>query len=174
MARKRGGIGAPGSAQASFFHPSAKIREKWPNDHKRLRLKIVVVTGKEMFRISRRVQLAYKCRIAEIDERSEFHICANNFRVDQDPVQPSEYELITTPCTHPAAEPDNNKEARGSNENASNNIGQGANQEDIAELRRQGVEVENEDCLPEKLPTSENENQIPGVHGEWVTPSLDK
>ena len=70
---------------------------------------------------------------------------------------------MTTPCTHPAAEPDFNKEARGSNENASNNIGQGANQEDIAELRRQGVEVENEYCLPENLPSGENENQIPGV-----------
>ena len=52
-----------------------------------------------------------------------------------------------------------------------NNIGQGANQEDIAELRRQGVEVDSEDCLPENLPTSENENQIPGVHGEWVSPT---
>ena len=76
---------------------------------------------------------------------------------------------MATACTHPAAEPNNNNEARGSNENASNNIGQGANQEDIAELRRQGVKVENEDCLPENLPTSENENQIPGVHGQWVT-----
>ena len=82
MARKHGGIGALGSAQARFFHPIAKIIEKWRNDHKRLRLERVVVTGKEMFRISRRYQLAYKCRIAEIDDGSEFHICANNFRVD--------------------------------------------------------------------------------------------
>ena len=86
-------------------------------------------------------------------------------------MQSFEDESMTTACAHPAAEPDNNKEARGSNENTSNNIGQGANQEDIAELRRQGVEVENEDCLPENLSTSENENQIPGVHGEWVTPT---
>ena len=124
-----------------------------------------------MFRISRRDQLASKCCIAEIDDGSKFHICANNFRVDQDPVQPFEYESMTTPCTHPADEPDFNKEARGSNENASNNIGQGANQEDIAELRRQGVEVENGYCLPKNLPTSKNENQTPGVHGEWVTPT---
>ena len=165
MVRKSGEIGALGSAQARFFHPSENIREKWPNDHKRLRLKRVFVTGKEMFRISRRDQLAYKCCISEIDDGSEFHICANNFQVDQDPVQPFEDESMKTPCAHPAAEPDNNKEARGSDENASNNIGQGVNQEYIAELRRQGVKVENEDCLPENLPTSENENQIPGVHG---------
>ena len=72
-------------------------------------------------------------------------------------MQPFEDELMATACAHPAPEPDNNQEARGSNENASNNIGQGANQEDIAELRRQVVEVENEDCLPVNLPTSVNE-----------------
>ena len=55
-----------------------------------------------------------------------------------------------------APEPDNNQESRGSNENTWNNIGQGANQDDIAELRQQGVEVENEDCLPENLPSGEN------------------
>ena len=55
--------------------------------------------------------------------------------------------------------------------NASNNIGQGSNQEEISEIRRQGVKVENEEFLPENLPISENENQIPGVHGEWVTPT---
>ena len=92
MERKRGGIGSLGSAQARFFHTRAKIREKWTNDHKRLRLKIIVVTGKEMFRISRRDQLAYKCCIVEIDDGSEFHICANNFQVDEDPVQPFEYK----------------------------------------------------------------------------------
>ena len=115
--------------------------------------------------------MAYKCCIVEINDESEFHIYANDFQVDQDPVQPFEDESMTTPYTHSDAEPDNNKEERGSKKNASNNIGQGANQEDIAELRRKGVEVENEDCLPENRPTSENENQIPGVHGEWVTPT---
>ena len=156
MVRKCGRIGALGSSQARFFHPSAKIIEKWPNDHKRLRLERVVVTGKELFCISRRDQVAYKCRITKINDRSEFHICANNFRVDQYPVQPFEDELVATACAHPCApEPDNNQEARGSNNNTSNNIGQGANQEDIADLRRQGIEFENEDCLPENLPSGE-------------------
>ena len=156
MVRKRGGIGALGSSQTRFFHLSAKIREKWPNNHKRLRLKRVVATGKELFHISQKDQVAYKFRIPKIDDRSKFHICVNNFRVDQDPVHPFEDELVATACANPhAPEPDNNQEARGLNENASNNIGQGANQEDIAELRQQVVEVENEDCLPENLPSSE-------------------
>ena len=88
MVRKRGGIVALGSAQSRFFHPSANIREKWPNDHKRLRLERVVVTGKELFCISRKDQVAYKCRIPKIDDGIEFHICVNNIWVDQDPTQP--------------------------------------------------------------------------------------
>ena len=118
MVRKRVGIGDLGSAHARFFHSSAKVREKWPNDHKWLRLERVVVSGKLLFRILRRDQLEYKCRIAKIDDGREFHICANNLRVDQDPVQPFKDELMTTACAHPADEPKNKKEARGSNENA--------------------------------------------------------
>ena len=129
MVRKRRGIGALGSAQARFFHPSTKIREKWPNDHKRLHLEILVVTGKDLFPISRKDQVAYKYRIPEIDDGIEFHICANNFRVDQDPAQPFEDESVATARAHPRApEPDNNQESRGLNENTSNNIGQGSNQ----------------------------------------------
>ena len=89
--------------------------------------------------------MTYKCRIVEINDGSEFHICENNFQVDQEPVQPFEDESMATTCAHPASEPDNNKKERGSNKNASNNIGQRANQEDISEIHRQGVEVENED-----------------------------
>ena len=81
-------------------------------------MEIVVVTGKELFRILRKDQVAYKCRIPEIDDGIEFQICANKFRVDQDPAQPFEDESVTTAHAHPRApEPDNNQEARGSNEN---------------------------------------------------------
>ena len=129
MVRKPGLIGDLGSAQARFFHPITNIREEWPNDHKRLLLKRAVVTGKDPFRISQRDQVAYKFRIADIDDGSKFHICANNFRVEQDPVQQFEDESVATSCAHPRAlETNNNQEARGSNENASNNIVQGANQ----------------------------------------------
>ena len=102
------------------------------------------MTGKELFRISWKDQVAYKYRIHEIDDGINFHIFANNFWVDQEPAQPFEAELVATTRAHPRApEPGSNQEARGSNENTSNDIGQGENQEDIAELRRQGVEVEN-------------------------------
>ena len=93
------------------------------------------MTGQELFRILRKDRVLYKCRIPEINDGSKFHICANNFRVDQDPVQPFEDESVATACANPLApEPDNNQEARGFNKNTSNNIGQGENQEDISEL----------------------------------------
>ena len=65
-------------------------QEKWPNDNKRLCLERIVVNGKALFHILRKDQVAYKCRILEIEDRSEFHICADNVRVDQYPVQPFE------------------------------------------------------------------------------------
>ena len=55
---------------------------------------------------------------------------------------------MATACAHSAAEPDNNKEARGSNKNVSNNIGQGDNQEDIAELCIQVVGVTHSPFTP--------------------------
>ena len=116
MVRKRGGIGALGSSQASSFHPSAKIREKWPNKHKRLRLERLVVTGEEMFRISGKDEVTYKCCIPEVDDGIEFHICANNFWVEQYLARPFEDKLVATARAHPCApEPNNNQEARKSN-----------------------------------------------------------
>jgi hypothetical protein len=71
MKRKAGGIGAVGSAKARFFHPSAKIRERWPNEHGTLRLSGVLVTGKATHRVNRKQQICYECRIPEpeIDEQ---------------------------------------------------------------------------------------------------------
>ena len=37
------GIGAVGSAKARFFHPSDKIRAKWPNDNKRQLVNVLVI-----------------------------------------------------------------------------------------------------------------------------------
>ena len=43
---KPGGIGAKGSAKARFFHPSQKIRNKWPNQHEIVRISDVMIVGK--------------------------------------------------------------------------------------------------------------------------------
>ena len=83
MKRKAGGIGAVGSAKARFFHPSAKIRERWPNEHGTLRLSGVLVTGKATHRINRKQQICYERRIPEIDDGTIFVISVNNFKVDE-------------------------------------------------------------------------------------------
>jgi len=54
MARKCGGIGAVGSAKGRFFHPSAKVREKWPNQHQTIQLTGVLVVGKGTHRVNRK------------------------------------------------------------------------------------------------------------------------
>ncbi len=45
-----GGIRASGTAMAWFFHPSTKIREKWPQNNKRS-LFGVLVMGKGIRRV---------------------------------------------------------------------------------------------------------------------------
>ncbi len=74
------GIGAIGSAKARFFHPSDKIRGKWPQDNK-LQLENVLVIGEGMRIVNKRNQWCYLVRIPEIDDGSVFHIVKFNFMV---------------------------------------------------------------------------------------------
>ena len=74
------GVGALGAGKARFFHPSAKIREKWPNDIKR-ELTNVLIIGQGQFIVNRKEQWCYIVRIPEIDNGSEFHIVKFNFLV---------------------------------------------------------------------------------------------
>ena len=74
------GIGAISSTKAQFFHPSDKIREKWPQDNKR-QLENVLVIGKGMRIVNKRNQWCYLVRIPEIDDGSVFHIVKFNFMV---------------------------------------------------------------------------------------------
>ena len=85
MKRKAGGIGAVGSAKARFFHPSAKIRERWSNEQGTLRLSGVLVTVKATHCVNRKQQICYECRIPEpeIDDGTIFVISVNNFKVDE-------------------------------------------------------------------------------------------
>ena len=51
-------------------------------------LDTALLVGKGLHCISRKNQLAYKCRIPESDDVTVFHICVNNLRVDKTSVQP--------------------------------------------------------------------------------------
>ena len=92
MAKKKGGIGATGSAKARFFHPSQAIREQWPNVNQTIRLSGVLLVGKGVHRVNRKDQMCYECRLEEI-ENVLFHIVCSNFRVDTDPATPFEDEV---------------------------------------------------------------------------------
>ena len=81
-----GGIDAIGSAKARFFHPSANIWEKWPQDDKYC-LMGVLITGEGQKVINRKIQNCYIVYIPEIDDSSEFYIVKKNFQVIS-PAQP--------------------------------------------------------------------------------------
>ena len=110
MARKCGGIGAVGSAKGRFFHPSAKVREKWPNQHQTIRLTGVLVVGKGTHRVNRKDQLCYECRIPEIDDNTVSHICVGNFKVEEAPSTPFPDEVTAAPAR--VAPPTRNEEGR--------------------------------------------------------------
>ena len=74
------GVGALGAGKARFFHPSAKIRQKWPNNIKH-ELTNVLIIGQGQFIVNRKEQWCYIVRIPEIDDGSEFHIVKFNFSV---------------------------------------------------------------------------------------------
>lgn len=169
--RLPGGIGATGSALARFFHPSAKVREKWA-DHAKRRLAGVLITGKGTHRINRKDQLSYECRIPEIDDSTTFFVCCNNFKVEVAGATPfdDEQENVATPQRTAT---DNTRPLREATENIQNNVtnvSRGATAADVAALRSEGIEVDNEDPAPENRwgPTPA-ENTMPG---EWVKETI--
>ena len=105
-----GGVGATGTAMARFFHPSAKIREKWPQNDKR-RLFGVLVMGEGIRKVQHKNQMCYLVRIPEIDDSTIFHIVKKNFKVLAAPAVPFESEapnvpIVPVPVTGEALNPD--------------------------------------------------------------------
>ena len=61
MAKKKpAGVGALGKGMTRFFHPCAKIRERWPMPPRGHMQEDVVVLGKEMHHINKRDMLSYR------------------------------------------------------------------------------------------------------------------
>ena len=92
------GIDALGSAKAHFFHPSKKIREKYPQDDK-CHLDGVIVTGEGMRKVNQRQQDCYLMRINDFDDGMIFHNVKKNLRIDQPAEIPFESELGTNNTT---------------------------------------------------------------------------
>jgi hypothetical protein len=86
------GVGATGTAMAQFFHPSAKIREKWPQNDKR-HLFGMLVTGDSIRKVQHKSQMCYLVHIPEIDDSTIFHIVKKNFKVLSAPAIPFESKM---------------------------------------------------------------------------------
>lgn len=163
--RKRAGIGAVGSVVARFFHPSAVIRARWPNDHQQQRLTGCVVTGKAPHNVNRKNQMCYEVRIPSIDDGTIFHVVCSNFRVGTAAGTPFEDELAPAPRQAAAATNDE-VELRTSHAN----VNRSELAQEVAELRQQGIEVDddNEPAPENARPTPQPTTQVE----EWVTPTV--
>ena len=156
MARgKKAGVGALGKAKARFFHPSKPIRDKLQSQYGKAEIDNVLVVGKNTHRINHKEQKAYECRINDFDEANIFKIVCSNFKVTQEGPTPFPDEAAPADVA-PTAPRDLNADIRGSRENAQPSVRRNYNSEstrseDIAQLRSEGVEVDDEDVAPENI-----------------------
>ena len=155
---------------ARFFHPSARIREKWPNDDKR-HLTGVLVAGEGKRRVHKKEQMCYLVRINDFDDVTILHIVKKNFRVDTAPAQPFPGEAPVQTCA--AAPGDAVNPDRSSTRNTTANIEGGlsrvAMREEIEQLRQQGITVDddNEPAPENALPPMPGAAPPPGT---WEKP----
>jgi len=172
-----GGVGATGTAMARFFHPSAKIREKWPQNDKR-RLFGVLVTGEGIRRVQHKDQMCYLVRIPEIDDSTIFHIVKKNFKILAAPAVPFDSEspgamrVDPAPVAVPgeAVNPDRVADCNVV-PNIEGYLDRDSLRGDIEEQRRQGITVDDDnEPLPENATPAQNEAQLIYESGRWTTP----
>jgi hypothetical protein len=161
------GIGALGSAPARLFHPSAKIREKRPNDDKH-RLEGVLITGEGTFRVNQKMQQCYCVHINDFDDGFVFHIVKGKLRIDQAAAVP--FVAARAPANVPgeAVNPD-----RVAQTNVRVNIEGGLRiemREETEELRQQGITVDDDnEPAPENDAPQRLSDKIYAA-GRWEKP----
>ncbi len=127
-----GGIRATGSAMARFFHPSKKIREKWPHDKKR-RLTGVLVIGEAKQHVNRKEHQCYLVRIPEINDGTTFYVVKKNFKVEVAPPEVFESKRAAPINLPTPAAPAAHAAECASDRNAVSNVeGTGMDMEDLA------------------------------------------
>ena len=152
---------------AKFFHPSDIIRRLYPNTYKTLRLENVSIIRDGMVVVSRREQRCYFVNIDGIDD--VLHIVAKHFKVERPPLVVFNAELRETevPAVVP---PDSMDENRISQQNVVQNVpSRQASSEDIAELRRRGIEVDDDN---EPAPENAWGPPAQGTTGQWIVPTI--
>ncbi len=137
---KKGGIGAVGSGAARFFHPGEKVRKKYPLDAG-LRCVNVVITGKGVRRVRNKPQKCYLVTILEVE--GECFIVKFCFKVEQSPQTVFESEVAASARVAPR--PIGQADDRAAVSNIVPTVRAGGNvAEQIAELRAEGIEVDDD------------------------------
>jgi hypothetical protein len=152
--KKAAGRGALGSAKARFFHPRKPIRDYLKTEYDKAVLHNVLIIDKKEARINNKAQMAYECRINEIDEANVFSIVCKNLKVTQAGITPFPDEVAAAPT----APTDDQADLRASTTNVESHAREnysstndGSRAADIAMLRAEGVEVDDEDVNPENI-----------------------
>jgi hypothetical protein len=156
---------------ARFFHPSKKIRDQWPNDDKR-RLTDVLVTGEATHAVRHKQQLGYLVCIQEINDGTEFYIVKRNFKIVSAP--PTPFASKEPQAADGPPVPNNARERQSSNNVTSNIVGgmsRAATREEIEELRRQGITVDDDnEPAPENAQPPVPQGPAPPP-GNWEKPT---
>eukprot|EP00956_Cyclotella_meneghiniana_P024387 scaffold48896_cov69-Cyclotella_meneghiniana.AAC.2 len=166
MAKKKAGIGALGSGKARFFHPRQPIKDHFKSDYAKAELHNVLIVDKGQRRINNKQQKAYDVRINELDESQIFSVVCSHLKVTQEGPTPFDDEAAAPAAR--TAPTDAHADDRASNVNATPSVNiQDRNtiSDDITQLRREGIEVDNEDVAPENIapPTADT--------GRWELPN---
>ena len=146
---------------ARFFHPSDKIRAKWPNENKRQLVNVLVIGEGQRF-VNRKNQWCYIVRIPEIDDGSEFHIVKKSFMVDVAHAQPflGETSRKGTQQNQPAAMSGAVNELWAAGCNIVTNIG-GNLEGDLNDCHHQGITVDDDnEPAPENIPAPNLRNKL--------------
>ncbi len=194
--RKRGGVGAVCSAKFKFFHPSAPLRDKMGeavvNRERFNGLTIVGECRRVFSRRSRTECDGYECTHPDFPGVT-FQVAKNHVRVEQEGEMPFEGEVepnvppeAEAPTVLMAAQEGNTDEngelaLRQSVFNADASINSdlvrnvslfrgNLGTADISELRALGLEVENEDPLPENRANVGTMHHAAEAVGNWVNP----
>ena len=164
--RKPAGIGAIGKCKAKYFHPRKEVMEALKEDYAKHTIDNVLIIGKGMHRINNREQLAYECRLPDINESITFVVVKGHVTVTTESPQEPFIDEVVTATQAPV---DDQGELRGSTTNdvdARRNYSSADDRaQTIRALREEGIEVDDEDVLPE--------NAVPPspANGEWKKPN---
>lgn len=124
----------------------------------------LLIVGKGKHRINKKEQTAYECRIPSIsDDNIVFKMVCSHFTVTQSPNEPFADERTSNSTTSGRA---NNNADRSSSTDVTSNLPNSDDRAaDIARLREEGIEVDDEDVAPENIT-----DEPATVTGQWEKP----